>query len=349
MPYVGLTTISDSVDMSDWVNRKFVKYTLNVLNSNRKLNYFWEVVREKVFKSWFIDQEFISFNLIAKLNSPGRIGDPTTSFKLMISDSYHKAEELLEEIEAINNERKNIQNKAMKNLDVELKNNKLTIAYKKDITGIQGIIASKLLFKNKSNIAFCFTNEHNNSLSGSGRSANKNISLIKLLNKLKNKDYIIRYGGHAGACGIEIKKDRVKDFYKDMETLINNSNISLVHHNVDDIITNERQIYKTFMANVAELPYGQNYPQPLYVSKFKLVNKKIIEKNGNMFLIGTVRLITDNGVSEETYKLLYTIDTIEEKQILLNNTNELLIVYNIGLNKYKENRINITASNIYYS
>ena len=349
MPYVGLTTISDSVDMGDWVNRKLVKYTLNVLNSNKKLDYFWEVVKDKITNSWFIDQEFISFNLIARLNSPGRISDPSISFKLMIADSYSKAEELLEKVTNINEERKNIQNEAMKNLDKEYISKDLTVAYKKNISGIQGIIASKLLYKNKSSISFCFTEEHSETLSGSARSINKSISLIDILNQLKHKNYIKRFGGHAAACGVEIDKDSLEQFFNDINEILKNKKLNTIMYTVDDIITSERQLYKTFMANVAELPFGQNYSQPLYVSKFKLTSSRVIEKNGNLFLVGSVKLITDKGLSSEEYKILYTIETEEEREILYNkNFEDLLIVYNIGLNKFKENRINITAEKIYY-
>jgi len=349
MPYVGLTTISDSVDMGDWVNRKLVKYTLNVLNSDRKLTYFWEVVKDKITGNWFIDQEFISFNLIARLNSPGRISDPTISFKLMIADSYSKAEELLEEVTNINEERKNIQNEAMKSLDKELVSKDLTVAYKSNISGIQGILASKLLYKNRSSMSFCFTEEHNGTLSGSARSINKSISLIDILNQLKHKKYIIRFGGHAAACGVEIKQGSVETFFNDVKKLLENKKLETVTYAVDDIITNEQQLYKSFMANIAELPFGQNYPQPVYVSKFKLVSSRIIERNGNLFLIGNVKLITDQGLSKEDYKILYTIESEEEKEILYRKDfKDLLIVYNIGLNKFKENKINITAEKIYY-
>jgi len=349
LPYIGLTTISDSVDMGDWVNRKFVKFTLNVINSNRKLSPFWEVVKDRVFGTWFIDQEFISFNLVAKLNSPGRIANPELSFKLMIADTLQKADYMLTEVEKINDERKQIQNDAIKNLDIELTNTDLTVAYKKDISGIQGILASKLLYKNQSTIAFCFTDEHEGTISGSARSINKDVSLIELLNKLKNKDYILRYGGHAMACGVELKKDSVEDFYNDINNLLKEKTINSTHYIIDDIIDNEKQLYKTFMSNVNELPYGQNYSQPLYISKFKVINKKIIEKNGNTFLIGTIKLVTNNGLSKSNFKIFHTAETRKEKERLLRLTDEeVLIVYNIGLNKYRENKINITAEKIFY-
>ena len=349
LPYVGLTTISDSVDMGDWVNRKFVKYTLNTLNSNRKLTPFWEVIKDTVFSGWFIDQEFISFNLVAKLNSPGRIGNPETSLKLMVADTTTKAYGLLEEIEELNNKRKQIQNDAIKNLDLELVNDDISIAYKKDITGIQGIIASKLLYKNQTTVAFCFTDEYEGTVSGSARSLSKDVSLIELLNKLKNKDYILRYGGHAMACGVELKKDSIETFYEDLKKVINTANAEVNHFALDDLIVEEKQIYKTFMANIAELPYGQNYPQPMYASKIKLINKKLIEKNGNTFLIGTIKLVTDEGLSKSNFKIFHTVTSEEEKERLKNAVNkEMLAVYTLGLNKYKQNKINITAEKLYY-
>ena len=349
LPYIGLTTISDSVDMADWVNRKFVKYTLNTLNSNKKLAPFWEVIKDTVFSGWFIDQEFISFNLVAKLNSPGRIGNPETSLKLMIADTPAAAHNLLEEIEELNNERKRIQNNAIKNLDVELVNDDISIAYKKDITGIQGIIASKLLYKNQTTIAFCFTDEYESTVSGSARSLSKDVSLIGLLNKLKDKDYILRYGGHAMACGVELKKDALETFYEDLKQVINTTNVDVNHFALDDVITDEKQLYKTFMANIAELPYGQNYSQPLYASKIKLINKKLIEKNGNTFLIGTIKLVTDQGLSKSNFKIFHTVTSDADKEKLKNAVNkEILAVYTLGLNKYKQNKINITAEKLYY-
>jgi len=349
MPFVGLTVISDSVDMSDWVNRKLVKYTLNVLNSKRKLGHFWEVVRSEIMGSWFIDQEFISFNLIARLNSPGRIGDPTLTFKLMTADTHSGAKELLAEVTALNEKRKDLQSSSMKNLDEELIGKDTTIAYKKDIAGIQGIIASKLLFKNRSSITFCFTDERDGTLSGSGRSISESLSLIYILDRLKNKDYIIRYGGHAGACGVEIKKGYIKDFFNDVNNAMSNMTVDTEHYIIDDIITNSKVIYKTFMANIAELPYGQKYAQPLYISKFVLTNKRIISKNGNMFLVGNVKLVTEDGLSDDEYKILYTVTTEEERtKLLTSNNEELTIVYNIGVNKFRENKLNVTAEKIFY-
>ena len=118
LTYVGLTTISDSMDMRDIVNRKIVRYMLNLLNSETKIDAFWDTIKNELKSCWFIDQELLSFNLIPKLNSPGRISDPVISFRLMISEKEEEVLENLEAIYQINVERKVIQNKSKEELDI---------------------------------------------------------------------------------------------------------------------------------------------------------------------------------------------------------------------------------------
>jgi len=350
LTYVGLTTISDSVDLKDYVNKKFVKFMLNMVNSEKPIDAFWNVVKERITSGWFVDQEFLSFNLIPRLNSPGRIGDPSLAFRLLIAKKQKEAEELLDEISNINDNRKILQNNAMDNLEVDLNNTLVSVAYKEGISGVQGILASKLMLKNNTPVNFCFTKNEEGILTGSGR-GKPGVNLIDILNGIRNKKYIVNFGGHKGACGIDIKEGYIEEFYKDVCKWLeeNKSKLTEVKIEIDDIISNTKDLVKTFWANIAELPYGQNYERPVYLSKFKLLSSRIFTKHGNNFMVADIRLMTDNDKGE-VYKLLYSV-TPEELPIFNNLTygDKLYVVYNIGLNKKEGNMntISITANKVF--
>ena len=335
--YVGLTTISDSVDLSEWVNRKIVRYMLNLLNNDEHIDPFWDVVKEQIFGTWFIDQEFLSFNLIAKLNSPGRIHDPTLTFRLMIANSKKEAYELLEEVTEINNKRKEIQNEAMDDLDIEYINDNVSIVYREGLVGIQGIIASKLMFKNSTPVSFCFTDTEEGILAGSGRSLTEDYNLVEILRELKNKPYMVNFGGHAGACGIDIKKEDIYRFIKDINEIMDRKFKGIITKlKIDDVIHDDKKLNKVFFANLAESPYGQGFPKPMYLSKFKVISKKLFEKHKNHFLVATVRLVTDKGLGH-TYKLLYSLNSNDLNILNRRDLEYVTVAYTIGLNSYRKN------------
>jgi len=76
----------------------------------------------------------------------------------------------------------------------------------------------------------------------------------------------------------------------------------------------------------------------ILVTRVKPVKLKVVEKNGVYFVLGTIRLITDNGYGNY-YKILYTPDNEEDMRYIMDNPDKKMIaLFNLGMDKF--NRIN---------
>jgi single-stranded-DNA-specific exonuclease len=119
-------------------------------------------------------------------------------------------EDLYNEISQMNDRRKDKTKKAIEIAEEMIDLDKETIILElDDVEGIAGIIASNLSSKyNKCTIVFSRAGDV---LIGSARS-DGHVDFLQTLKIIaESNDSIIKLGGHAGACGITIKADGMKE------------------------------------------------------------------------------------------------------------------------------------------
>jgi len=337
LTYIGLTLISDSRSMKDALNRKITRKALNILNSKRtKHNVFWTIVKEKLDSSYFIDETKLSYEIIPHLNTPGRIGDPYYSYMFMVAEDEDSARLLYNDIENLNDTRKERQNTITdKGSDIEYKNDILYVSYVKNAHNLQGIVANRYIYENNNyQIAFVFSrspsNHDKNVYVGSGRCRNSDISIKNILDNIAEKyDIIVKHGGHDMAVGIEIKGD-IKKFFDIFNQELKQYNINKSQIEVDDVIISNKKLLVSMMDVKDSGPYGVEFPKPTFLSEFIIEGYKIFKKK---YLVMYLRL---SESSDYKVRLMYTIkkDELDETLDNLKYKNKIRAVYNISVDTY---------------
>lgn len=198
-------TICDAMELVG-ENRIICRYGMIVLAKTRRVG-----LRElmKVAGVKKIDTNAIGFQLGPRLNAAGRMDTAELALRLLLTKSEVEAAELARELEALNSERRKQQEAAMREIEAQgLPDEPVLVVAGKWHEGILGIIAGNLMEKYKK-IAIVLTEALDGTLKGSGRSFGE-FNLAQALGACSG--YIINGGGHAGACGLKLEKEKLAEF-----------------------------------------------------------------------------------------------------------------------------------------
>jgi len=239
----------------------------------------------------------LGFVLGPRLNAAGRLTDMSVGINcLMTEDSMH-AHELASELDTLNRERRSIekdmQNAAQKSLDsLQLDSDALPdgiVLYHSDYhQGVVGILAGRIKEQHfKPTIAFA--NENEETLKGSARSI-PGVHMRDLLERIHtlHPGLIIKFGGHAMAAGLSLKKSRLPDFQKAFEAQSTEAvkHLPRAHTLLSDgALASEYMGLDTAQLLKLAMPWGQQFEEPLFDDVFELIEQKVVgEKHLKMLV-----------------------------------------------------------------
>ncbi len=150
----------------------------------------------------------ISFKIAPKINSSGRLGKAIDAVKLLITEDHKEANDLIIKIEKNHASRKKLTEESFKQCESILDPNDkvIVIASPTLHEGVIGICAQRIVEKYQKS-TLIITIDSNGIGKGSMRSfGNENI--LELLHK--NKDKLLRYGGHSQAAGLQVEESKIE-------------------------------------------------------------------------------------------------------------------------------------------
>lgn len=277
---VALGTISDmGVLLGE--NRILVRYGLKQLQKTKRMGLI------KLFDICSVERSEVTAVDIAtkiapRMNSLGRIADPSKGVDLLLLRDENKAEELAKELDLFNIQRQKIEQ--VVSIDVEetlatnpeiFKNKAIVLGSSNWHPGVIPIVSARIAKQyNRPTIIIAIDN-------GIGKGSIRTIREFPLLPVLKKcSDLFINYGGHDFAAGLTIREENIERFKK---RFIHAANSSLREH---DILS---KLYLDAHANFDELtyelleslelfePYGnENYQPILYCEARQAWPPKII-------------------------------------------------------------------------
>lgn len=207
---VAISTISDVVPLT-LENRILAKYGLIVLRKTKNIG-LQELYKVAQIKKTEIDAYTAGFKIGPRINAPGRIDKATKSFELLVTLDRQEAEKLALDLNKKNENRQAKMGEAIDEATEEiiknkLNKNKIIILCGSWVKGILGPSASRIseLFFRP---VILFTKEDETYV-GSARSV-AGIDIINLLNH--SKKFILRFGGHHGAAGLTVQKNKFNQF-----------------------------------------------------------------------------------------------------------------------------------------
>ncbi len=287
LDFVAVGTVADCVSMARSVNnRAVVKYGLKLINQRKRPC--WQALdclnnsSQKKFKA-----EDLGFLIGPLLNSDGRLSDAFGSVSFLLSHDLAEAEKWVQQLSQQNQIRKGIQKniteEALKLGQDQVNKGRvsLVISLEKGHAGVHGISASRIKDQfGRPTILFSVKAHEPEYLSGSARSID-GVHLRNALARVKamKSDAMIKFGGHAGAAGLMIHREKLESFSELFETAVLEQ-VSL--DAVGPVIYTDGELPGEhfdldFVDELAGLdPYGREFDAPLFEGNFMVQSLKWI-------------------------------------------------------------------------
>ncbi len=263
---VCVGTISDIVPLTD-ENRVIVKLGLKLVQQTKNIG-LKSIIQATGYSQ--IDSIAISFGVAPRINACGRMGHQEEALKLFLSKDVEEVKELTKKLNEYNKKRQEIEKNIFAEAveQIEQKNmeqkNTITLMGKNWHHGVIGIVSSKITeMYFKPSILLCEEGEIGK---GSGRSI-PGFDLYEALTKC-NKT-IDKFGGHAMAVGIAIKKEQFEEFKNKLERIAkeNHTEEIIPILKIDSQISLD-DINKEMVESLKQLePFGEENKTPLFLFK----------------------------------------------------------------------------------
>ncbi len=217
---VALGTIADCVPLL-MENRQLVKEGIEMMNTRRRIGI--EELARVAQISGDINEWNVSWQLAPRINVAGRLDHATSAYRLLTTSDRAEANQIADDLNQKNNER---QQKTQEIVDfclselLELQADDSLLVFISPRQnpwpeGIIGLVAGRLAEKTGKPVLVITKSEQG--YKGSGRSNIANFSLIALLEEVASD--LDRYGGHAGACGFNLKVQQLPNFLTNIKKL----------------------------------------------------------------------------------------------------------------------------------
>lgn len=267
---VCVGTISDIVPLID-ENRVIAKLGLKLIAVTKNIGL--RTLLDTIgFKA--IDSGTISFGIAPRINACGRMGHQQEALNLFLSDNVEEAKKIANELNRFNQERQAKEKEIFEQVVQKIENgekdkNCIILGSENWHHGIIGIVSSKVTdMYFKPSILICF---EGNEGKGSGRSI-PGFDLHEAL--MKCSDSIQKFGGHAMAIGITVKKENFEKFKQEFENYAQNCNISdiiPIIHIDSEILLKNINIDDVKSLKLLE-PFGEANKTPLFLFKNLKIN-----------------------------------------------------------------------------
>ncbi len=218
---VALSTIADAVSLFSTTNRAVVLFGLNLFN--KKQRPCWRAMADLLNRKK--DENFkpddLGFQIGPRINARGRLADPFAALNFLAAEDDRQAAKWLAVLDKDNIERKAIEREMLAQALAEAEKmgaaeqGAVVVSGKNFHSGVQGIVASRLVdYFGRPAVVFSPAPDRSQ-LSGSARSID-GVHILQALNYVNEQKsgLFIRFGGHRGAAGMTINKDKLADFKK---------------------------------------------------------------------------------------------------------------------------------------
>lgn len=263
---VALGTIADMGPLRG-ENRILVRYGLKQLRKTKRIGL------AKLISIADLDIDEVSpFNIASKiaprLNSLGRIADPSKGVEILIIRNAIAAEKMAEELDLHNIERQKIERTISSDVDTLTANNPKLLQEKAIVMysdkwhpGVIAILSARICKQyNRPTIMIAIEN-------GIGKGSLRSITEFPLLPILKDlSELLINFGGHDYAAGLTIKEENIEEFKRRFVEKANEnlSNKDVLTKLYLDAGIRFDELSFDFMESIRLLePFGHENPQPI--------------------------------------------------------------------------------------
>ncbi|MCT4477712.1 DHH family phosphoesterase [Peribacillus frigoritolerans] len=328
--YVELAALGTIADLMPLVgeNRVLCQFGLKKWNA-QPCRPFLHLTR--LLKLSHITSATISFSIAPLFNAIGRLSDPNIAVNLLTKSNV--IEDDLKILIETNEKRKDLTQQQYVTCESIIQNNKLfndevIVVYGDFHHGLIGILASR--------IAETFVKPAiviNNNGTASCRSVNgSTFSIIDSLNQCAQ--FLIKYGGHQAAAGFSICTDEkhLRDFMNALQISAKLGDPIIPIKKYLSILSPEQFTNDIYNDMVCLEPFGQQFPQPIFVSPLLssdgfTINKSEkghvtfhSNKNDRYFFFNKAKIIDENISSP--FRFFYNSTLNNRREFIIHDVNQ---------------------------
>ncbi len=291
--YLALASIGTIADLVPLIgpSRSLVKYGLEAFTGCKRVG-LKHIIKEAGIDGRKITPYEVGFIIAPRINAVGRLEHAIDALRLLCTNNDITARKLASQVGVTNKQRQDLVVKSVEEarLEVEKKFGKklpkiIILENKNWHEGVIGLIASRIaeeFFR-----PTIILTESDGFLKGSARS----IPSFHITDFLRdNKKYLIDVGGHKGAAGFTMEKEKYKDFctivQKSSNKLIKDKDLEKTLQ-ADLKLPITKATLKLAIAMEKLQPFGIGNPQPVFLSRVEILDAKLFGRKNEHVKIYT--------------------------------------------------------------
>lgn len=344
---VSLATVADVVPLDD-NNRILVEQGLRRIRKGVARPGIQSLLKvAKKNQSQLTSKDF-GFALGPRLNAAGRMDDMSIGIDCLLAQDPDRAYSIAQTLDELNQDRKQVEGGMQQEALIQLNKlplddiqaaNSLCLFQADWHQGVIGLLASRLKEKfYRPVIVFAPADEaavgDEQEVKGSGRSI-PGFHLRDALDLVAKRlpHVLSKFGGHAMAAGLSIKKKHIEEFKVVFEEVA--SGLLTEDLLVNVLMTDGTPTSQDFNVNTARelrfvAPWGQNFPEPLFDAEFEVVNFRLLGVDKNH-----LKLTLQDPISHQVYDGI--LFNLERHDIEVNNLRRVHIVFEMDVNEFRGN------------
>lgn len=277
----------------------------------------------------------LGFAIGPRLNAAGRLDDMTLGIQCLLANDLVQARELATALDELNRARRALEQEMVQDAELIVAAHDQAVDGRYGVAvydpswhqGVVGIVAGRLKEKiHRPVIAFAEAGAAApDELKGSARSL-PGLHIRDVLDHVASRypGLIIRFGGHAMAAGLSIKRVHYPRFEKIFDELVAehlpDEALSPVLESDGELPVEEMTLEMAHQLAEAG-PWGQQFPEPLFHDRFELVSQRIVGEHH-------LKMVLKKG--ERLF------DAIAFRQPALGDTRRVLAAYRLEANEYRD-------------
>lgn len=314
---LALASVADVVPL-DKNNRIFVDQGLKRIRAGKAIVGISALLKVGGKNAAQLVASDLGFAIGPRLNAAGRLDDMSTGIECLLTDNEQLAYQYAEELNNLNEERKNIERGMQQQALNWLNSQRLSQLTGKSTQdpenpwgqclydadwhqGVIGILASRIKDKlHRPVIAFANAElpeglsaeqqKEQQEIKGSARSI-PGLHIRDALDILAKRrpDILTKFGGHAMAAGLSLKLKHYPQFQLEFDKICREL---MTADQLNQVILSDGELQKEdFNLNLAAMlkyagPWGQQFPEPIFDGVFNIINQRIVGSNHLKLMLG---------------------------------------------------------------
>ncbi len=264
---VALGTVADVVPLTG-ENRVFARYGLQALGTASGPG-LQALIRCSRIRSLRLTTKDVAFGLAPRLNAAGRMAEAALAIELMLTEDGTRAEEIANELERHNSDRRKLQDETFEHAREMLMHQPdfetaraIVLVHDSWHPGIIGIVASKLVEDFNRPAALIALD------GGVGKGSARSVRGFDLFKAMEGfSDRMMSFGGHAAAAGFLIAADQIPGLRQHLNEQLSGANSELFAASLDvDAEITLADLTEQFIGELELLePHGQGNRRPLFL------------------------------------------------------------------------------------